>query len=650
MFFQLSKDKTLHSVLLKYDLDSETKELVENQASAAMIKDSLIKNIDATNVVIYRKLIEKAILKQKEDEDYGEFAGDTRYASGKAKERQERKETLQGQSEREQAEQESFKESDRLRQSTMLSAEQREKSKEETEHRRAQNEIKFLLNAKEKVNDLIRNVRIQTNLSPPAITGASAYRDISKRDSNFLIKVLRTMSTLPEFQKGTETNFIVNRFKQFSFNGEFPIYSKKMYKREKGERTIKNKVTSEINIFDLNNTYSALANSIIDNTPSNKEMSVIEIMGMLHLRAFNSEAKALADVGRIARDFSGFKTKIAEKDAKGYNVRFRRAVASLNKTLQNIENHIKYLNNSNSSLKNTLEEFETVDDDYLLEYAEDLVTDKARELAVSLKVFTVKEGSNEMPEYIRDLREEIKTLRENPEEKLDDLRMDLANQWVEVKEDYEKIYNKFNMKFVKSLISEINLIKQTISSAGEIKDPSKELSKKIRQIRRPIRKLFSKINSLTKALDELDDETKEKWKEFLKEDSESLKDLEADKPKKRKKGENLASSVGYRIDRTMRILMEVSEDQAKNKFTELGIDFKNVQNINVPVSEIEEMIQDISSDRADIDSDIKRRKKEDAEQEVVAEIPFDYDIPSWIEEDFDPERQMGGKKYKEGFE
>jgi len=650
MFFQLSKDKTLHSVLLKYDLDSETKELVENQASAAMIKDSLIKNIDATNIVVYRKLIEKAILKQKEDEDYGEFAGDTRYTSGKAREREQRKETLQAQTEQEQTEQESFKESDTFRESTMLSAEQREKSKEETEHRRAQNEIKFLVNAKEKVNDLIRNVRIQTNLSPPAITGASAYRDISKRDSNFLIKVLRTMSTLPEFQKGTETNFIVNRFKQFSFNGEFPIYSKKMYKREKGERTIKNKVTSEINIFDLNNTYSALANSIIDNTPSNKEMSVIEIMGMLHLRAFNSEAKALADVGRIARDFSGFKTKIAERDAKGYNVRFRRAVSSLNKTLQNIENHIKYLNNSNSSLKNTLEEFENVDDDYLLEYAEDLVADKARELAVSLKVFTVKAGSNEMPQYIRDLREEIKTLKENPEEQLDDLRMDLANQWVEVKEDYEKIYNKFNMKFMKNLIAEINLIKQTISSAEEIKDPSKELSKKIRQIRRPIRKLFSRINSLTKALDELDDETKEKWKEFLKEDSESLKDLEADKPKKRKKGENLASSVGYRIDRTMRILMEVSEEQAKNKFTELGIDFKNVQNINVPVSEIEEMIQDISSDRADIDSDIRRRKKEDAEQEVVAEIPFDYDIPSWIEEDFDPERQMGGKKYKEGFE
>jgi len=62
------------------------------------------------------------------------------------------------------------------------------------------------------------------------------------------------------------------------------------------------------------------------------------------------------------------------------------------------------------------------------------------------------------------------------------------------------------------------------------------------------------------------------------------------------------------------------------------------------------MIQDISSDRADIDSDIKNRKKEDAEQEVVAEIPFEYDIPSWIEEDFDPERQIGGKKYKEGFE
>ena len=129
MFFQLSKDKTLHSVLLKYDLDSETKELVENQASAAMIKDSLIKNIDATNVVVYRKLIEKAILKQKEDEDYGEFAGDTRYASGRARQRQQRKERLEGQSEQQQAEQESFKESDTFRQSTMLSAEQRERVK-----------------------------------------------------------------------------------------------------------------------------------------------------------------------------------------------------------------------------------------------------------------------------------------------------------------------------------------------------------------------------------------------------------------------------------------------------------------------------------------------------------------------------------------
>ena len=68
------------------------------------------------------------------------------------------------------------------------------------------------------------------------------------------------------------------------------------------------------------------------------------------------------------------------------------------------------------------------------------------------------------------------------------------------------------------------------------------------------------------------------------------------------------------------------------------------------VSEIEEMIQDISSDRAEINSDIKSRKDKDAEQKTVAEIPFDYDIPSWIEEDFDPERQMGGKKYKEGFE
>ena len=80
MFIELLKDKSLKNVLLKADLDDETKELVKSDSNITLIKESLIKNINSANMVSYRKYIKKAEEEEEEeDEQYG-IADDERDA------------------------------------------------------------------------------------------------------------------------------------------------------------------------------------------------------------------------------------------------------------------------------------------------------------------------------------------------------------------------------------------------------------------------------------------------------------------------------------------------------------------------------------------------------------------------------------------
>ena len=63
--FNLSKDQSLRSLLSKVELDEETSLLVKQDASPTEIKNSLLKNINSSNIVKYRRYIKKA-----EDEEF----------------------------------------------------------------------------------------------------------------------------------------------------------------------------------------------------------------------------------------------------------------------------------------------------------------------------------------------------------------------------------------------------------------------------------------------------------------------------------------------------------------------------------------------------------------------------------------------------
>ena len=68
MIFDLSKDKSLAGLLKRVELDEETKELVNQSASATLIKMSLIKNMNSSNIVQYRRYIQKAEEEETEEQ------------------------------------------------------------------------------------------------------------------------------------------------------------------------------------------------------------------------------------------------------------------------------------------------------------------------------------------------------------------------------------------------------------------------------------------------------------------------------------------------------------------------------------------------------------------------------------------------------
>ena len=60
MIIELSKDKSLRNVLLKANIDNNTMSLVKADAHISDIKNSLIENLNSSNMVQYRKYIAKA--------------------------------------------------------------------------------------------------------------------------------------------------------------------------------------------------------------------------------------------------------------------------------------------------------------------------------------------------------------------------------------------------------------------------------------------------------------------------------------------------------------------------------------------------------------------------------------------------------------
>jgi len=322
MFFELSKDKSLLYVLSKVELDDETRELVTAKASAGEIKKSLIKNINPSNMFQYRKYIDIA---KKEDEDFGEFEGDVQYGSSRT---QRRADAGKGRGNISEAEQRRLMAEGSAE---AISAEARQKTAEANRQNSLQREILTYEELIPKLREMIRTIEISQPFSDQKlISGQSPYKNVTKTKSERLI------TTLVALKK--EGNYLIKRASEFTENGDFPIYSGKMYKKKKNQYT-KKKTKREINIHDMNNTLLELSKAKLDS----HDVDLLVTLGEIHLEKFNAEAKALQKVPSIRRDMSTLRQRLKDRDTKGHVETYKRAKKSSIQAIRSGENFIKLI-------------------------------------------------------------------------------------------------------------------------------------------------------------------------------------------------------------------------------------------------------------------------------------------------------------------
>ena len=280
MFIELLKDKSLKNVLLKADLDDETKELVKSDSNITLIKESLIKNINSANMVSYRKYIKKA--EEEQDEQYGIADDETG-------------------------------EEDSLGTSSMdyLSSEERDAKLESAEiesdiqlmedEKDAYRYLSVLSSKLKPLQDIMQNARIETQTfktsraereKEAVVGGMKDFLKVSGSEDNS-VKTLQDLRNIK-----TDNDYLIKEYGRLLIDG---VLKGKDFKRDKDTRQFEVKLNEkkDINVEELQNDYVALLAKDIEGK------DILDIMKMLHQQQYGRTPKTMQDRGKRARELRG---------------------------------------------------------------------------------------------------------------------------------------------------------------------------------------------------------------------------------------------------------------------------------------------------------------------------------------------------------
>jgi len=655
MFFELSKDKSLLYVLSKVELDDETRELVTAKASAGEIKKSLIKNINPSNMFQYRKYIEIA-----KKEDYGEFEGDVRYR-GAATARQAQVDAGKGRGNISEAEQRRQMDADSAE---AISAEARQKSSEADRQNLLQREILTYEELIPKLREMIKTIEISQPYSDQKlISGQSPYKNVTKTKSERLI------TTLVALKK--EGNYLVKRASEFTENGDFPIYSGKMYKKKTNTYT-KKKSKREINIHDMNNTLLEISKAKLDN----HDVDLLVTLGEIHLEKFNAEAKALQNIPSIRRDLSTLRQRLRDKDTKGHVETYKRARKSSIQAIRSGENFINLIDSNIRDIEIYLKDLQTIPAHIIMGEIEERIVNQIKEIKTKLsnlfiretdegrKILIPKEKAKEddkkvtyeeldemedVPEYFSQLLDRMQEMREAiPKEAKEELNR-LSDKIEENAKKIEGMMSDLDSKFMKELKDIMEEFSKVLDETDGIELPSKNLSRDLTKAGRTLRTLVTSIKKLFREIEDMGEEAQKEWKAWMK----------SGEPKEPKRGKSIAGVDMKGLQDLLRILPETGQKQLED----LGLEESDIKQVNVLVGEITRLISEVNAEinnlkqsipSAEVDTTVTSEQREKDFEETgeyttrpeVGRKEYDYreGETSWTEEGYS-DRQIGGKEY-----
>ena len=373
MFIELLKNKSLKNVLLKADLDDETKELVKSDSNITLIKESLIKNINSSNMVSYRKYIKKA--EEEEDEEYGIADDETG-------------------------------EEDSLGTSSMdyLSSEERDAKLESAEiesdirlmedEKDAYKYLSVLSSKLKPLQNIMQNARIETQTFKTSraerekevvVGGMKDFLKVSGSEDNS-VKTLQDLRNIK-----TDNDYLIKEYGRLLIDG---VLKGKDFKRDKDTKQFEVKLNEkkDIDVKELQNDFVSLLAKDIEGK------GILDIMKMLHQQQYGRTPKTMQDRGKRARELRGMMMF-----AQGKSQKIEREYNAIKKDIKQLSNKTAEIRVKKEFVEEKIQEIEEI-----MQEPEKIVQLKLKRLRAG--IMTLINSTGTKPDEVKRLMDRIKEM------------------------------------------------------------------------------------------------------------------------------------------------------------------------------------------------------------------------------------------------
>lgn len=418
MIIELSKDQSFYGVLKKAELDKETTELVKQEASPIEIKMSLLKNLDASNMIKYRRYIKKADEedekrikdeRRSEEEDY--VAPTTDIVE----------EQLEG---------------DAADARAVMASDLLEKD-EETKAYNFLSSLQNLIEPLTQISDGAKVIRQDSKRGSRKYEVEGVQRPYIKigkvkKNSNQVINMFKILEKQP--------NYFMDRFGKLLVNG---VLSGKQFSKDTATGDVTYEATNkDINVKNLAAQLTKLKEKQIDvlDESGMKTFSQIplpKVLELLHAQQHGYLPEATRDKRKRGGELRRIQQRLNQGFDEGGDREINREYRKATQLTTKYRKKISKLKAKRDAVKTTIEDLEKV-----LENSDALVARKFTELNNALRTILNTGGYRKnKPDEIRAKTAEIRDLQNNKEKYIQEAKADVEKEIGEEKVKLGKYVN-----------------------------------------------------------------------------------------------------------------------------------------------------------------------------------------------------------------
>jgi uncharacterized protein YukE len=299
LFIELSKDKSLGSMLKKANLDSETQKLIGSHPS--IIKASLVKNMNDNNIVQYRRLIQKAdeeeearreAEREAEQEYQTQLGGRSSYGAGGAGVGNVDEETLE----------------DKIERESMAQVEYGTRM-EIGKFNEIYKEYKLLNDILPALKKLSDSVELEDSVDTPTKIETQGdeefFRIRNKKDSNTIYNVMKQLSENREFLR--DNNYVKGEKidpEDENSPSVYQLVSPEPPAKEKEGKLVSRRKKAPINVSELEEGYLELIDKKI------QDKTFMEVFKIMHTNRFGFQPAGEQNKRKLSRLFTQSKEQL----------------------------------------------------------------------------------------------------------------------------------------------------------------------------------------------------------------------------------------------------------------------------------------------------------------------------------------------------